>query len=498
MSETLGDTAVPTCLWTSRAMVEALQGRPVGSLPAGVNGISIDTRTLRPGDAFFAIAGDRFDGHDFASAAVAAEAGLLVVSEAKLPALGGLTVPMIVVDDVLAALERLGRAARERSDATILAVTGSVGKTTTKAMLARALAPSGETHAAVASFNNHWGVPLTLARMPESARFGIFEIGMNHAGEIRALVDMVRPHIAMVTTIAPAHLGHFESLEAIAAAKAEIFEGLVPGGTAMLNRDNAQFEVLRAAAEACGVERILTFGEDEAADFRLLQVRLEGDGSHMRAAIGGDVVEAHIGAPGRHVVQNALAVLGAASIAGADIESAASALADVKAEKGRGARHRLAHSDGVFVLIDESYNANPTSVGAAVALLAATPVGPGGRRIAVLGDMLELGVHTGQLHRELAGPIIEAGIDRVYLAGSAMTALQEALDERIAVRHLDDAAAIAEALKREIAAGDVVMVKASLGLGFGPIVTALTDTFPAEGRAPGDATAEEPAATKGS
>ncbi|MEK1853917.1 MAG: Mur ligase family protein, partial [Phyllobacterium sp.] len=219
-------------LWTSDAMIEAMNGRPVGKLPDGITGISIDTRTLRKGEAFFAIKGDALDGHDFATAAVAAGAALLVVSEAKLPALGKLKAPMIVVDDVLMAMTRLGVASRQRSHAQIIAVTGSVGKTTTKEALRHVLSNAGKVHASVASFNNHWGVPLTLARMAEDTDYGVFEIGMNHADEIRPLVKMVRPHVALITLIAPAHLGHFKNLQEIATAKGEIYEGLVPGGYA--------------------------------------------------------------------------------------------------------------------------------------------------------------------------------------------------------------------------------------------------------------------------
>ncbi|MBC7312624.1 MAG: UDP-N-acetylmuramoylalanyl-D-glutamyl-2, 6-diaminopimelate--D-alanyl-D-alanine ligase, partial [Rhizobium sp.] len=236
-----------TFLWTAQEMIEAMAGRPFGSLPAGITGISIDSRTIAPGEAFFAIKGDRVDGHDFASLAIANGASLLVVAESKLPALGRLTVPMIVVDDVLGGLQKLALAARDRSSATIIAVTGSVGKTTTKEMLRLALEPSGKVHAAVASFNNHWGVPLTLGRMPVDTRYGVFEIGMNHPGEIGPLSRMVRPDVAIITTIAPAHLGNFSGIEEIAAAKAEIFEGVVPGGDVILNRDNSQFEFLEQA-----------------------------------------------------------------------------------------------------------------------------------------------------------------------------------------------------------------------------------------------------------
>ncbi|HEX2146722.1 MAG TPA: Mur ligase family protein, partial [Pseudorhizobium sp.] len=292
-------------LWTTETMISVMEGRPVGTPPEGVTGISIDSRSISPGEVFFAIKGDRVDGHDYASIAVANGAALIVVSEAKLPAMGRLTVPMIVVDDVLAALGRLAQAARERSQAQIIAVTGSVGKTTTKEMLRHVLSPSGKVHAAVASFNNHWGVPLTLARMPADTQFGIFEIGMNHPNEIRPLVKMVRPHVAIITTVAAAHLGHFSSVEEIAAAKAEIFEGLEPGGAAILNRDNKHFPFLEERAQEVGVERIYSFGQHAKADFRLADFEGGGRGSTIWATLNGETVEVHIGSPGRHVAENA-------------------------------------------------------------------------------------------------------------------------------------------------------------------------------------------------
>ena len=248
-------------LWTAEDMIAASGGRPVGEMPEGVTGISIDSRTVKAGEAFFAIRCDRFDGHDFCTKAIANGATLLIVSEAKLPAMGRLRTPMIVVRDVLEAMGRLGQAARARSRARIIAVTGSSGKTTTKEMLRTALQPSGPVHASDKSFNNHWGVPLTLATMPEDTSYGVFEIGMNHPGEIRPLVKMVRPHMAIITLIAPAHIGHFSSIEEIARAKAEIFEGIVTGGTALLNRDDAQFDFLTDLARQAGVDHVLGFGE---------------------------------------------------------------------------------------------------------------------------------------------------------------------------------------------------------------------------------------------
>ena len=268
-----------TLLWTSDELIAAMDGRPLGPMPEGVGGISIDTRSLSPGDAFFAIRGDSKDGHDFITAAVASGAGLFVVAEAKLAALGRLNLPMIVVPDVLGALEKVASAARSRSKAKIIAVTGSAGKTSTKEALRHCLSVAASVHASDKSFNNHWGVPLSLARMPADAQYAIFEIGMNHADEIRPLVKMVRPHVALVTLIAAAHLGHFRNLGEIARAKAEIFEGLVPNGTALINRDDAHWKTLEKEALALGVKNIATFGEHPRATYRLLECKLHSDHS---------------------------------------------------------------------------------------------------------------------------------------------------------------------------------------------------------------------------
>ncbi len=472
-------------LWTADALIEATGGRPHGQLPAGVGGISIDTRSLQPGDAFFAIKGEKMDGHDFATAAVKAGAGVLVVAEARLPSLGRLTAPIIVVPDVLAALEKTGRAARERSRAKIVAVTGSAGKTSTKEALRHALSAVGTVHASDKSFNNHWGVPLTLARLPQDCDFGIFEIGMNHPGEIRPLVKMVRPHVAIVTLIAAAHLGHFRNLDEIAQAKAEIFEGLEPGGAALLNRDDQRYKLLARLAKAQGIKRVFGFGEDARADFRLLDCALGADSSTIRARIGDAEIEARIGAPGRHVVQNALAVLGAASLVAADVGKVAEALGSLEAEQGRGRRHRLRHPGGAFTLIDESYNANPASMQAAMALLGATPVEAGGRRIAVLGDMLELGNHSAKLHASLAEPVKASGADLVLLGGPEMKALADALPEGVAGEYRADAEALKPVLLDAVRPGDAVMVKSSKGIGFSKLVDALIARYPAEaGKAP--------------
>ncbi|KPF42425.1 UDP-N-acetylmuramoylalanyl-D-glutamyl-2,6-diaminopimelate--D-alanyl-D-alanine ligase [Rhizobium sp. AAP43] len=465
-------------LWTSREMVAAMGGRPIGNLPSGITGISIDSRSVSPGEAFFAIKGDRVDGHDYATFAIANGASLLVVNESKLPALGRLTAPMIVVDDVFAALQKLGLAARERTSATVIAVTGSVGKTTTKEMLRLTLEPSGKVHAAVASLNNHWGVPLTLARMPADTRYGVFELGMNHLGEIGPLSRMVRPDVAIITTIAPAHLGNFSSVEEIAEAKAEIFEGLATGGDVILNRDNPHYEQLEAAAYAAGIENVHSFGQHAKADFRLAEFDGAAEQSTLWASFGAETYEVTIGAPGRHLAENAMAVLAAVALVGADIDAAIEALGHLSAVKGRGARHRLMLNGGGFTLIDESYNANPASMRAAIAVLAAAQPDAGGRRIAVLGDMLEMGAFAPAVHAELSGPLLSAGIEHVWLAGPEMAALREALPETVNVVHFERTDDLVAFVVSQIQTGDVVMVKSSLGIGFGKIVAALLDKYP--------------------
>ncbi|MDW6020793.1 UDP-N-acetylmuramoylalanyl-D-glutamyl-2,6-diaminopimelate--D-alanyl-D-alanine ligase [Mesorhizobium sp. BAC0120] len=467
-------------LWSGAALVEATAGRPLGQMPESIGGVSIDTRTLKLGDAFFAIRGDTLDGHDFATAAVAAGAGVLVVAEHKLPALGRLNVPKIVVPDVLKALELAGIAARARSRAKIIAVTGSAGKTSTKEALRHTLSTVGKVHASEKSFNNHWGVPLTLARLPQDADFAVFEIGMNHAGEIRPLSKMVRPHVAVVTLIAAAHLGHFRNLDEIATSKSEIFEGVEKGGAALLNRDDRRWSLLRKLARDAGVERVLGFGEHARANFKLVQCEADAEGSSIVVRIGGRDIEARIGTPGRHSVQNALAVLGAADIAGADVIKVAAALATLVPEAGRGRRHELAVPGGTLCLIDESYNANPASMKAALDLLDAAPVSDAGRRIAVLGDMLELGDHSAKLHAGLAELIRDRHVDLVLLAGPEMKALAERLSGGTPVEYRADVEELKPVLMNSVRAGDTVMIKSSKGVGFSKLVDALTSKFPAQ------------------
>ena len=463
-------------LWTLEEFVAAVSGAVVGTPAEAITGVSIDSRTLEPGEAFIAIAGDRFDGHDFVEAALKAGASLALVARdrlASLPADGR----YVVVDDVLEGLRCLGRAARARVSARIVAVTGSVGKTGTKEALRLALSRCGKTHASVASFNNHWGVPLTLARMPRDVDFGVFEIGMNHAGEITPLVQMVRPHVAIITTVQPVHLEFFDSVESIAKAKAEIFSGLEPGGVAILNRDNDQFDLLTFLAKTGGVTTIRTFGEGAGSDGKLLKHLSQGGTSVVQARILGEEITYKIGAPGMHVVKNSLAVLATAARGGADLARAGLALAGMAPPKGRGERHALHLGHGVALLIDESYNANPASMRAAIDLLGHTTCGLEGRRIAVLGDMLELGTRAETLHAGLAEALIAARIDRVFLAGPLMHALWRVLPTDLQGAWAPNSKELEPKVLAAVRAGDALMVKGSNGSRMAPIVEALKSRF---------------------
>jgi UDP-N-acetylmuramoyl-tripeptide--D-alanyl-D-alanine ligase len=459
-------------LWTLDEMATAMTATRAGSLPREVPGLSIDTRTLEVGEAFFAIQGDNRDGHDFVAAALKAGAGLAIVAAAKQPTMPP-DAPLLVVPDVLAALNDLARASRARSAARIVAVTGSVGKTGTKEALRLVLAPQGETHASAASYNNHWGVPLSLALMPRSARFGVFEIGMNHAGEITPLTALVRPHVAIVTKIAPVHLEFFGTLDAIADAKAEIFSGVEPGGAAVINHDSAQYQRLAQAACGAGIGRIVPFGEREGAQARLIKVSLQAETSTVQARILGHDVTYKLGAPGRHVVDNSLGVLAAAQMLGADLALAALALGELKPPAGRGERVTLDVPGGSVLLIDESYNANPTSVRAALALLGQVPAKRLGRRIAVLGDMLELGPDGAALHAELRDAVQQNAIDLVFCAGPLMKSLWDALPSERRGGYAETSAALEPQILGAINSDDAVMVKGSLGSRMGPIVKAL-------------------------
>ena len=463
-------------LWSGLDLIAKLDARVSGLVPKSVSGISIDTRTLEPQDLFFAIKGDASDGHSFVRMAFERGAAAAVVDEDHADEFRDVG-PLYIVRQVLPALEALGIAARARSQARIVAVTGSVGKTSTKEALRLVLGQAGITHASAASYNNHWGVPLTLARMPADARFGVFEIGMNHAGEITPLTAMVRPHIAIVTTVAPVHLEFFDSVDAIADAKAEIFSGIAPGGVAIINRDIPTFERLEAHAAASPARHVLSFGEHADADARLVALTPFLDGSLIKADILGQSLDFHLGAPGKHLAMNALAVLLAARACGADPTVAGEALNRFTPGKGRGAREQLSIEGGAVTLIDESYNANPASMRAALALLGDTAPGSGGRRIAVLGDMRELGPQGASLHAELASEIAGNDVDRVYTVGPLMRNLFDAVEPERQGHWSDRAEGIETRLVADLRPGDVVMVKGSNASRMGPLVAKLKSHF---------------------
>jgi UDP-N-acetylmuramoyl-tripeptide--D-alanyl-D-alanine ligase len=458
-------------LWTVDEMTAAMGAERQGPRPTAISGISIDSRTVAAGDAFFALA-DRRDGHEFVDAALAAKAALAVVAAERRGQFPQ-DAPLLVVPEVLPALRDLAAAARRRTDAKVIGVTGSVGKTSTKDALLLALQKEGEAHASVASYNNHWGVPLSLARCPASARYVILEMGMNHAGEIEPLSRLARPHVALITTIAPVHLEFFGTLAKIADAKAEIFLGLENGGTAVLNRDNSQFAHLSRRAKEARVARVVSFGQHPKADALLIKFALHPECSTVEANILGTELTYKIGAPGHHLVVNSLAVLAAAELVGADLALAALALAEFKPQAGRGKLIELELPGGTALLIDESYNANPVSVEAALALLGRAAIGPRGRRIAVLGDMLELGPRGRALHRGLVAAINASGIDLVFCCGPLMRALWQALPAGRRGGYAEDAAALEAQVLSTVHAGDAVMVKGSLGSRMGPIVGAL-------------------------
>ena len=462
-------------LWTAEEIAAVTGGRLRGAF-SQASGASIDTRTLQPGDLFFAIRGDARDGHDFVPEALGKGAAAAVVAEARATEFEGAGA-VVAVEDPLEAMRLLGIASRHRSAAAVVAVTGSVGKTGTKEALRLVLSRQGATHASVASYNNHWGVPLTLVRMPRESAFGVFEIGMNHPYEVLPLAAMVRPQVALVTTVEPVHIEFFRSIWGIADAKGEIFSGLEPGGTAVINRDNPYFERLRAHASASRAGRILTFGEHESADVRAERIIVKPDLSIVEARVLGRALTYRLGTPGRHIAMNSLGVLAVVHALGADVALAAQALADLRPPVGRGERTMLAVGKGEALLIDESYNANPASMRAALATLGAVEMDERARRIAVLGDMKELGHEGPSLHGGLAAPVEESGVDLVFAAGPLMANLVQALPRERVAAHAPSARDLVEAVCAAVKPGDAIMIKGSLSTGMGVIVKALKDRF---------------------
>ncbi len=464
-------------LWTAAEALAATGGRSSADWAAG--GVAIDSRSLARGDLFVALAGPNHDGHDFTAAAFRAGAAAALVS--RVPGDLPEGAALLIVEDTLAALTALAAAARTRTRARVIAVTGSVGKTSSKEALRHVLGAQGETHAAPGSYNNAFGVPLSLARLPQQAEWAVFEIGMNHAGEITPLSRLVAPDVALITTIEAVHLEHFSGIEAIAEAKAEIFLGLKAEGCAVLNRDNECFGYLAARAADAGVSRTLSFGRHVAADAHLERLALHPHCSCVSASIAGEPVTYKIGAPGEHWVMNSLAVLAGVKALGADLGQAVLALAGIEPPAGRGRRRRLALTSGAIELIDDSYNASPASMRAAFAVLALTPVGPRGRRIAVLGDMLELGATGPALHAALAVDLEGAAIDLTFTAGRHMERLHEALPAARRGVHGATAADVAAPLLAALRPGDVVLVKGSHGSRMDLVIEQLVRAAPAAG-----------------
>jgi UDP-N-acetylmuramoyl-tripeptide--D-alanyl-D-alanine ligase len=451
-------------LWTSQEIAETVGGKADGLFET--SGVTFDSREVGAGDLFIALKGEATDGHLFLDKAFAAGAAGAIVSQ-PIPQ------PHVLVPDTSKALNDLGGASRVRSHARIAGVTGSVGKTGTKEALFAALDRSapGRAHRSVRSYNNHTGVPLSLARMPREARFGVFEMGMNHAGELAALTQLVRPHVAIVTAIASAHREFFDSEEAIADAKGEIFQGLEEGGTALVPFDSPHRDRLVAAARPYAAE-VLTFGMGDGADIRARDiVPSSRGGTSVCAVLPNADLNFTLAPPGEHWISNSLAVLGAVQALGGDLAAAGLALAELAGLKGRGERHRIQAGAGEALLIDESYNANPASMRAVLKVLANENVS--GRRIAVLGSMRELGAGSEAFHAELAGPIAEAGVDYAILVGEEMEPLAKALGPKMNLDHVPDVASALQLVHKAISAGDAILVKGSNSIGLAALVEAL-------------------------
>jgi UDP-N-acetylmuramoyl-tripeptide--D-alanyl-D-alanine ligase len=475
-------------LWSFEELVKAGGARSEGGPGCPVTGFSIDTRSIEPGDVFVALK-DQRDGHDFVTMAFGKGAAAAIVSEDYIPKPGDGA--LIRTSDPLRALEDIGRAARARlsPEARVIAVTGSVGKTTTKEMLRLAFSALGPTHASEKSYNNHWGVPLTLARMPAHTRYAVFEIGMNHGGEITPLTGMVRPHIALVTTVENAHIENFANEEGIADAKAEIFLGLEPSGAALINLDNRHGPRLLAAARArklhvTGItkdlgaaEAMATFGVDDVVSLAGCRMAATASEGEVIRAGGRGKLAFRIGTVGMHMVMNALFVTAALDAAGAETAKGLAALATFAPPPGRGSRTRLAIGSGELLLIDESYNANPASMRAALAVLPALPRNDYPRRIAILGDMLELGPDAPALHADLWNAVDAAGIDLVFASGPNMARLYERVPPARRGSWAPTSAELERALMATLQPGDAVVVKGSNGSRMGVLVAALLSKF---------------------
>lgn len=457
-------------IWSSKEAATALG--VVCNKDWSASGVSIDSRTTSEGDLFIALQGDNGDGHDYVVKAIEAGAVAAIVSKS----IDGVdNDQLLIVDDTLRAMEKLGLAARDRSNAKIIGITGSVGKTGTKEMLATAFRCQGQVHASIKSYNNHWGVPLSLSSMHAGTDYGVFEMGMNHPNEITPLTKMVKPDIAIITTIAPVHIEHFDDgMDGIVNAKAEIFDGVQENGSVILNHDSEYYADLKQKAEKLGL-RTFSFGDHENADSKIINCLEAANGSRVKAEILGEEVNYSLQIAGRHIACNSLAVLLAVSLAGGNVQESAKAVGRQEPIIGRGKREfiDIDDSNNSVTLIDESYNASPMAMSAAFKVLALVDPGRGGRRIAVLGDMLELGQDSGKLHAELALPLKAANVDLVYTCGKHMKKLYEQLPVNQRGEHKDNSEELAQIVPDVLIPGDVVMVKGSLGSKMGLVVEAL-------------------------
>lgn len=467
-----------TALWTNKDIAKATGGRTSGSWD--VDGVCIDSRSVSVGDLFIALEGPKFDGHEFAIEALDKGATAALVS--KQPTDGRHEVSderLVFVDDTMKGLNDLATAARARMNGRVVAITGSVGKTTTKEALFLTLGRQGLCHATIGNLNNHWGAPLTLARMPVETDYAVIELGMNHAGEIEPLSRLTQPHVAVITAVEAVHLEFFDSVAGIADAKAEIFAGVGENGTAIIPGDNPYRDRLLKAADDAGIETIVSFGTEKKCSYRLIAWNVTDTGTRIAADINGRRIVYDIGLPGKHMALNSLAAIAAVDALGGDAERAAADLADMTPPPGRGARLTLKFGNGSAVLIDESYNASPASVAAMVASLGATR--HSGRLILALGDMLELGDESPALHRDLAVPIAAAGVTTVYSAGPLMKHLHDALPDELRGVHRETSSELADDLLNAIRPGDVIAVKGSFGSKMSTVVNALQNLSSTDG-----------------
>ncbi|WP_025898440.1 UDP-N-acetylmuramoyl-tripeptide--D-alanyl-D-alanine ligase [Sneathiella glossodoripedis] len=447
-------------LWTAEEVAQAI-GVDVHDQQWQATGVSIDSRTVEKGDLFIAIVGPANDGHDYVANALERGAVAAIVSSSVSDCPEGAN--LLFVADTQVAMEKLGVAARTRTSAKVIAVTGSVGKTGTKEALAHCLKEQGKTHYSVGSFNNHWGVPLSLARMPANTEYAVFELGMNHAGELGPLSRFVRPDVAIITTIAIAHLEFFKDKSEIAFAKSEIFEGLAKEAYAIINADIEESDQLQRAALQLGVRQLITFGEVASADARLEAIKILPHSSEISANICGHKLDYILSVPGEHWAMNSLAVLAAIKAIGADIDKASNSLASMAAPGGRGAELKVLVEGGSFVIIDESYNASPIAMQAAFKVLASHELNDGGRKILVVGDMRELGEKSPEIHASLANDVLASGADMVYACGSYMQHLVDALPKELIGGYTAHSDELAPLVAQSVKANDVVLIKGSLG-----------------------------------